>query len=148
LKGDAAVDTTKLVRFGARDYDPHIGRWTAKDPILFAGDGPNLYVYVLNDPVNFVDSNGKGPTANALCSEAKKRGCSISQETCEAIADNISFSQALELKKSASNKNDPEAGKKACKILRDAIRKTKKHCSKQVNEDLDRCASKLLSDCQ
>ena len=28
---------TKLVRFGARDYDPRTGRWTAKDPILFAG---------------------------------------------------------------------------------------------------------------
>jgi RHS repeat-associated protein len=28
---------TKLVRFGARDYDPNSGRWTAKDLILFAG---------------------------------------------------------------------------------------------------------------
>jgi RHS repeat-associated protein len=28
---------TGLVRFGARDYDPETGRWTAKDPILFAG---------------------------------------------------------------------------------------------------------------
>ena len=28
---------TNLVRFGARDYDPSIGRWTAKDPIDFAG---------------------------------------------------------------------------------------------------------------
>ncbi len=26
---------TGLVRFGARDYDPQTGRWTAKDPILF-----------------------------------------------------------------------------------------------------------------
>ena len=25
------------MRFGVRDYDAHIGRWTAKDPILFAG---------------------------------------------------------------------------------------------------------------
>jgi uncharacterized protein RhaS with RHS repeats len=24
---------TGLVRFGARDYDPETGRWTAKDPI-------------------------------------------------------------------------------------------------------------------
>jgi len=46
---------TKLIRFGARDYDPATGRWTAKDPIRFDGDGPNLYGYTQNDPVNFVD---------------------------------------------------------------------------------------------
>ena len=46
-----------LVRFGARDYDPVVGRWTAKDPILF-DDGTNLYAYVGNDPVNFIDPNG------------------------------------------------------------------------------------------
>jgi RHS repeat-associated protein len=28
---------TGLVRFGARDYDPETGRWTAKDPIAFDG---------------------------------------------------------------------------------------------------------------
>jgi len=49
---------TKIVRFGAREYDPTIGRWTAKDPILFAGGDTNLYGYVLNDPVNFVDPWG------------------------------------------------------------------------------------------
>jgi len=140
-------EETGLVRFGARDYDPAIGRWTAKDPIRFAGDGPNLYGYVLNDPVNWVDSNGRGPTADALCKEAKKRKCSISQETCEAIADNISLSEALTLKNAASNKDDPEAGKKACKILKDALRETKKGCSQPVRDDLTRCASKLLTDC-
>ncbi|MCI0561296.1 MAG: RHS repeat-associated core domain-containing protein, partial [Nitrososphaera sp.] len=49
---------TRLVRFGARDYDPETGRWTAKDPIRFSGGDTNLYGYVLNDPVNFVDSKG------------------------------------------------------------------------------------------
>jgi RHS repeat-associated protein len=50
---------TQLVRFGARDYDPETGRWTAKDPILFAGKQTNLYTYVGNDPVNFRDPTGK-----------------------------------------------------------------------------------------
>jgi RHS repeat-associated protein len=49
---------TALVRFGARDYDPTTGRWTAKDPIRFAGGDTNLYAYVANDPVNLMDPNG------------------------------------------------------------------------------------------
>ncbi len=49
---------TGLVRFGYRDYDPNIGRWTAKDPIGFAGGDTDLYGYVLNDPVNFIDPEG------------------------------------------------------------------------------------------
>jgi RHS repeat-associated protein len=49
---------TNLVRFGARDYDPETGRWTAKDPIGFAGGDTNLYGYVLNDPVNLTDPSG------------------------------------------------------------------------------------------
>ena len=49
---------TKLVRFGARDYDAEIGRWTAKDPILFMGGDTNLYAYVRNDPMNWKDPYG------------------------------------------------------------------------------------------
>jgi RHS repeat-associated protein len=52
---------TRLCRFGARDYDAHTGRWLAKDPIGFAGGDTNLYGYVLNDPINFVDPDGKNP---------------------------------------------------------------------------------------
>jgi len=49
---------TKLTRFGARDYDAEIGRWTAKDPIRFGGGDTNLYGYVVGDPVNFSDAFG------------------------------------------------------------------------------------------
>ena len=49
---------TGLTRFGARDYDAEVGRWTIKDPILFEGDNTNLYVYVDNDPINFYDKTG------------------------------------------------------------------------------------------
>ena len=49
---------TRLVRFGARDYDAEAGRWTAKDPIGFGGGDTNLYEYVLSDPVNAADPLG------------------------------------------------------------------------------------------
>ncbi len=50
---------TALVHFNARDYNPRIRRWTAKDPILFSGGDTNLYGYIMSDPVNFIDPNGK-----------------------------------------------------------------------------------------
>ncbi len=49
---------TGLTRFGARDYDAQIGRWTTKDPIRFQGGDSNLYGYVLNDPINLIDPLG------------------------------------------------------------------------------------------
>jgi len=49
---------TGLVRFGHRDYDPETGRWTAKDPILFAGGDTDLYGYCLDDPINWIDPEG------------------------------------------------------------------------------------------
>ncbi len=49
---------TGLVRFGARDYMPEVGRWVTKDPIGFAAGDTNLYGYTFNDPVNFIDPSG------------------------------------------------------------------------------------------
>jgi RHS repeat-associated protein len=49
-----------LIRFGARDYMPSVGRWATKDPIGFGG-GMNQYAYVENDPVNFFDPSGLRP---------------------------------------------------------------------------------------
>ena len=51
-------EDTGLVRFGARDYEPRTGTWTAADPIGFdAGDG-NLYRYCGGDPLDCVDPAG------------------------------------------------------------------------------------------
>ncbi|MGH8245024.1 MAG: RHS repeat-associated core domain-containing protein, partial [Gammaproteobacteria bacterium] len=49
---------TGLTRFGARDYDPVVGRWTTKDPNRFDGGDTNLYGHVIYDPVNFIDPDG------------------------------------------------------------------------------------------
>tara|TARA_B110001454_G_scaffold219057_1_gene249576 strand:+ start:12378 stop:12800 length:423 start_codon:yes stop_codon:yes gene_type:complete len=53
-----------------RHYDPETGRWTSKDPILFEGGDTNLYGYVLQDPINFIDAEGTGPVSGFLCSIA------------------------------------------------------------------------------
>ena len=52
---------TRLVHFDAREYDPETGRWTSRDPVLFAGADANLYAYIHNDPVNGRDPLGTGP---------------------------------------------------------------------------------------
>jgi len=46
---------SNLYYYGARYYDPYIGRFTQRDPI---GDGVNWYVYTRNNPLKFVDPTG------------------------------------------------------------------------------------------
>ncbi|MDH5757197.1 MAG: hypothetical protein OEZ55_11075 [Nitrospinota bacterium] len=36
---------TKLIRFGARDYDAHAGRWTSKDPIGLNDDLKRFWIF-------------------------------------------------------------------------------------------------------
>jgi len=52
---------TGLVRFGARDYDPEVGRWTAKDPTRFKGGDTNLFGYVGARPTQWTDPSGQAP---------------------------------------------------------------------------------------
>jgi RHS repeat-associated protein len=44
-----------------RAYDPELGRWMSEDPLEDAEikEGPNLYGFVGNGPVNLVDAHGK-----------------------------------------------------------------------------------------
>ncbi|KAM0425896.1 hypothetical protein ACHAPT_008834 [Fusarium lateritium] len=68
---------TGLYHCGARYYCPWLGRWTSPDP---SGDidGPNLYQYVNNDPVNFDDHTGRS---------RKQHGRSIFPPLKDNVAD-------------------------------------------------------------
>ena len=49
-------NTTGLYYLRARQYDTKLGRFTQEDTYL--GDGRNLYVYVSNNPLKYVDPSG------------------------------------------------------------------------------------------
>lgn len=74
-----------LVRFGARDYDPVVGRWVSKDPIHFRGRQANLFVYVANDPVNRVDPSGRVESLASCSYISSAVGGLACYGTCAAI---------------------------------------------------------------
>lgn len=49
---------TGFVRFGFRDYDPQVGRFTAKDPIGDTGGDHDLWDYCVDDPISKRDITG------------------------------------------------------------------------------------------
>lgn len=46
-----------LIHFGARLYNPTVGRFISKDPLGMI-NGPNVYAYVNNNPINLIDPWG------------------------------------------------------------------------------------------
>jgi RHS repeat-associated protein len=91
---------TGLVRFGARDYDPQIGRWISKDPSRFGG-GLNFYVYADGDPVNELDSDGLNvaPSDNLLGSLVhwlSQLSSSLSSQADQALSSG-NYSASAEL---------------------------------------------------
>jgi len=57
-------DITGLYYFGARYYDPTIGRFITRDPVKGNIMNPqtlNPYVYCLNNPMKYIDLDGESP---------------------------------------------------------------------------------------
>ncbi len=42
----------------ARYYDPNVGRFISEDPLGFGGGDVNLFAYVQNSPINWIDPSG------------------------------------------------------------------------------------------
>jgi len=66
--GGIVEHETGMLTIGPRVYDPHRGRWLSKDPRTFGAGGFNAYSYGFNDPVNFVDIDGRSPVAGVCAS--------------------------------------------------------------------------------
>jgi len=89
--GGGLVDVdTKLVRFGARDYAPPLGRWITRDPIGFHGGDSNLYAYINSDPVNDYDEDGLARTPKT-CAEAFTLARNTLNEIIKTIRDAVRF---------------------------------------------------------
>src|SRR5690606_19072872 len=86
--------STGLFHYGARHYDPRLGLWMSPDPILAkymqTGDGlgvhspRNLWLYSMtgNNPVNFIDRDGK--CYDAASCQAELYGPQLPAEYVEA----------------------------------------------------------------
>jgi len=91
FNGKEADAATGLRYYGARYYDPLLIRWTSADPLYrFAPDmsrvepqRQNLYAFSLNNPVRYLDPDGRDGTDNSTiekrcggdashCSQARK----------------------------------------------------------------------------
>jgi len=68
-------DGTGLYYYRARYYHPALQRFISEDPIGFHGGDFNLYAYVANNPVNFLDPYG-------LSKDGCLKGCNDALRSC------------------------------------------------------------------
>ena len=112
---------TGLVYYGYRYYNPQTRRWIGRDPIEENG-GPNLYAFVANSSISYVDLLGLGISSLDSSIEQAIQQASVSGDTSALQAlldDNIMNAQQQSLIRDALRKFAARANK-LCHIFEKA----------------------------
>ena len=142
-------EDTGLIRFGVRDYDPEVGRWTSKELLGFTGARKfqtqrrhqrytrnqrscNWYSYCDDDPVNYWDLDGEAK--DSITASLEAAAASGNYAYIEELLDaGVLIGRHLALaKKLLSMRHSGEA----CEVP-NVVEKESKKSNKEKSTDVD-----------
>ncbi len=83
--GQRLESSLGLYYYGARWYDPAVGRFVSADTVIPGGvQGLDRYAYVNNNPLRYIDPNGNHPYCSSKYADP---------EDCYKIEENLPFSE-------------------------------------------------------
>jgi RHS repeat-associated protein len=84
--GGVEDPVTGIVHLGLRDYDPATARWLEPDPTLYTSGAANLYSYAWDDPVDYSDTTGEGPSnLEGKCNRIAARIANLEAELVKRV---------------------------------------------------------------
>jgi len=114
--------------FGARHYDPRIGRWTGVDLLAETYENVSPYNYVANSPINNIDANGMDFSQGIPCPKWGEPGGGLFSAGANVLA---SFAAGL----LGSVGNGPVALDKANAPGQQASFQSRSNITSSLNED-------------
>ena len=110
-KVDEIYGDANAYDFGARIYDPRLGRFLAIDPLAAKYPGWSPYSFAIDNPIKFIDVNGNGPgdglrkTYTAVVQIETSKGVYETVYLAKRYYENVTTAQAAAYKREAQTPN-------------------------------------------